>query len=149
MDLNVNVLTSCLKALWSKSRINLAPVNRTEPVLICSYNSTSVIENTEHIILHIFVCSEFCTINISNELMLIFTDTDLHNVIKKGNILKDIHKRYIMYQVSNFASCVHELFGEGLFSSFLPLKVNIYWFYVSSLSIQIALHTECLPEIKS
>lgn len=28
-----------------------------------------------------------------------FLDTDLHNVIKKGNILKDIHKRYIMYQV--------------------------------------------------
>ncbi|KOB69081.1 Mitogen-activated protein kinase [Operophtera brumata] len=25
--------------------------------------------------------------------------TDLHNVIKRGNILKDIHKRYIMYQM--------------------------------------------------
>ena len=54
--------------------------------------------------------------NISNGLMLFFTDTDLHNVIKKGNILKDIHKRYIMYQVSNFAACVHELFCQGLFS---------------------------------
>lgn len=34
-------------------------------------------------------------------IFLTLTDTDLHNVIKKGNILKDIHKRYIMYQVSN------------------------------------------------
>lgn len=55
--------------------------------------------------------------------MLFFTDTDLHNVIKKGNILKDIHKRYIMYQVSNFAACVGELFGQGLFSIFLGEQV--------------------------
>ena len=27
------------------------------------------------------------------------SDTDLHNVVKRGNILKDIHKRYIMYQL--------------------------------------------------
>ena len=33
--------------------------------------------------------------------MYLLIDTDLHNVIKKGNILKDIHKRYIMYQVKN------------------------------------------------
>lgn len=31
----------------------------------------------------------------------IFADTDLHNVIKKGNILKDVHRRYIMYQVTD------------------------------------------------
>ncbi|PZC70887.1 hypothetical protein B5X24_HaOG214680 [Helicoverpa armigera] len=28
-----------------------------------------------------------------------YMETDLHNVIKRGNILKDIHKRYIMYQM--------------------------------------------------
>lgn len=38
---------------------------------------------------------------VSYELMF-SPDTDLHNVIKKGNILKDIHKRYIMYQVRNY-----------------------------------------------
>ena len=35
------------------------------------------------------------------KLCLFPIDTDLHNVIKKGSILKDIHKRYIMYQVSS------------------------------------------------
>ncbi|XP_067937684.1 extracellular signal-regulated kinase 2-like [Watersipora subatra] len=28
-----------------------------------------------------------------------FMDTDLHNVVKRGSILKEIHKRYIMYQL--------------------------------------------------
>jgi hypothetical protein len=36
------------------------------------------------------------------------TDTDLHNVIKKGNILKDIHKRYIMYQVRIIEQILHD-----------------------------------------
>ena len=37
----------------------------------------------------------------------IFPDTDLHAVIKKGNILKDIHKRYIMYQVLKACNYLH------------------------------------------
>ncbi|XP_013413855.1 extracellular signal-regulated kinase 2-like [Lingula anatina] len=36
-----------------------------------------------------------------------FMDTDLHNVIKKGNILKDIHKRYIMYQLLKATKYMH------------------------------------------
>lgn len=36
-----------------------------------------------------------------------FMDTDLHNVIKKGNILKDIHKRYIMYQILKASMYLH------------------------------------------
>jgi mitogen-activated protein kinase 15 len=28
-----------------------------------------------------------------------FMETDLHHVIKKGNILKGIHRQYIMYQL--------------------------------------------------
>ena len=32
-------------------------------------------------------------------LIFAFLDTDLHNVVKRGSILKDIHKRYIMYQL--------------------------------------------------
>ncbi|XP_073256948.1 extracellular signal-regulated kinase 2-like isoform X1 [Porites lutea] len=36
-----------------------------------------------------------------------YMDTDLHNVIKKGNILKDIHKRYIMYQILKAAYYLH------------------------------------------
>jgi mitogen-activated protein kinase 15 len=34
-------------------------------------------------------------------------DTDLHNVIKRGNILKDIHKSYIMYQLFKATKYLH------------------------------------------
>ncbi|ELU10754.1 hypothetical protein CAPTEDRAFT_1572 [Capitella teleta] len=36
-----------------------------------------------------------------------FMDTDLHNVIKRGNILKDVHKRYIMYQLCKSIKYMH------------------------------------------
>lgn len=36
-----------------------------------------------------------------------FMDTDLHNVIKKGGILKDIHKQYIMYQLFRAVKYLH------------------------------------------
>lgn len=36
-----------------------------------------------------------------------YMDTDLHAVIKKGGILKDIHQRYIMYQLLNATSYMH------------------------------------------
>ncbi|XP_039265837.2 extracellular signal-regulated kinase 2-like [Styela clava] len=36
-----------------------------------------------------------------------FMDTDLHHVIKKGNILKDIHKQYIMYQLLKATMYLH------------------------------------------
>ena len=38
---------------------------------------------------------------------LFHLDTDLHAVIKKGGILKDIHKRYIMYQLINASMYIH------------------------------------------
>ena len=41
------------------------------------------------------------------DINIYFTDTDLHNVIKKGNILKDIHKRYIMYQLCKATHYMH------------------------------------------
>jgi len=34
-------------------------------------------------------------------------ETDLHNVIKRGNILKDVHKRYIMYQLLKATKYLH------------------------------------------
>ncbi|XP_037028876.1 extracellular signal-regulated kinase 7 [Bradysia coprophila] len=34
-------------------------------------------------------------------------DSDLHNVIKRGSILKDIHKRYVMYQLLNAMLYIH------------------------------------------
>ncbi|XP_057312245.1 extracellular signal-regulated kinase 2-like isoform X1 [Hydractinia symbiolongicarpus] len=36
-----------------------------------------------------------------------FMDTDLHNVIKKGSILKDVHKRYVMYQLFKAIKYIH------------------------------------------
>ncbi|XP_049940412.1 mitogen-activated protein kinase 15 [Schistocerca serialis cubense] len=36
-----------------------------------------------------------------------YMDTDLHNVIKRGNILKDVHKRYIMYQLLKATKYIH------------------------------------------
>nr|CAI5868816.1 unnamed protein product [Callosobruchus analis] len=36
-----------------------------------------------------------------------YMETDLHNVIKRGNILKDIHKRYIMYQLLKAIKYIH------------------------------------------
>ena len=34
-------------------------------------------------------------------------DTDLHNVIKRGNILKEVHKQYIMYQLFRATKYLH------------------------------------------
>ncbi|XP_031441893.1 mitogen-activated protein kinase 15 [Clupea harengus] len=36
-----------------------------------------------------------------------YMDTDLHAVIKKGNLLKDVHKRYIMYQLLKATKYLH------------------------------------------
>ncbi|PVD23664.1 hypothetical protein C0Q70_16937 [Pomacea canaliculata] len=36
-----------------------------------------------------------------------FMETDLHNVIKRGNILKDVHKRYVMYQLFKAIKYLH------------------------------------------
>jgi serine/threonine protein kinase len=37
----------------------------------------------------------------------IFSEADLHNVIRKGNILKDTHKRYVMYQLLKAMKYLH------------------------------------------
>lgn len=36
-----------------------------------------------------------------------FMESDLHNVIKRGSILKDIHKRFVMYQLLNATQYIH------------------------------------------
>lgn len=36
-----------------------------------------------------------------------FLDTDLHKIIKRGNILKDIHKKYITYQLLKAVKYIH------------------------------------------
>ncbi|XP_057327347.1 mitogen-activated protein kinase 15-like isoform X3 [Microplitis mediator] len=39
--------------------------------------------------------------------ILFILETDLHNVIKRGNILKDIHKVFIMYQLFKATKYIH------------------------------------------
>ncbi|KAL3287611.1 hypothetical protein HHI36_002080 [Cryptolaemus montrouzieri] len=36
-----------------------------------------------------------------------YMETDLHNIIKKGNILKEIHKKYVMYQLLKAVKYIH------------------------------------------
>ena len=37
----------------------------------------------------------------------IYSEADLHNVIRKGSILKDMHKRYVMYQLLKAMKYLH------------------------------------------
>ncbi|XP_014487819.1 PREDICTED: putative serine/threonine-protein kinase C05D10.2 [Dinoponera quadriceps] len=40
-------------------------------------------------------------------LVFVYMETDLHNVIKRGNILKDIHKIFIMHQLFKAIKYIH------------------------------------------
>ncbi|CAH8535520.1 unnamed protein product [Schistosoma turkestanicum] len=50
-----------------------------------------------------------------------YMETDLHNVIRKGNILKDIHKQYIMYQLFKATAYLHS--GEVIHRDLKPSNV--------------------------
>lgn len=52
-----------------------------------------------------------------------FMESDLHNIIKRGSILKDIHKRYVMYQVLNATNFIHS--GNIIVSSPVTSKLLI------------------------
>ncbi|KAK3089406.1 hypothetical protein FSP39_003376 [Pinctada imbricata] len=55
----------------------------------------------------IYLVFEFMDTDELRRFDLIFTETDLHNVIKRGSILKDVHKRYIMYQMFKATKYLH------------------------------------------
>uniref|UniRef100_A0A914W455 Mitogen-activated protein kinase n=1 Tax=Plectus sambesii TaxID=2011161 RepID=A0A914W455_9BILA len=61
--------------------------------------------------------------NNDKDIYLVFEymDTDLHNVIKKGNILKDIHKQYIMCQLFRAVKFLHT--GNVLHRDLKPSNV--------------------------
>lgn len=52
-----------------------------------------------------------------------FMESDLHNVIKRGNILKDIHKRFVMYQLLNATQYIHS--GNVIHRDMKPSNVLI------------------------
>ena len=57
--------------------------------------------------LHFVESQVVCLSNDAAFYYLVVTDTDLHNVIKRGNILKDVHKRYITYQILKATKYLH------------------------------------------
>lgn len=52
-----------------------------------------------------------------------FMESDLHNVIKRGSILKDIHKRFVMYQLLNATQYIHS--GNVIHRDMKPSNVLI------------------------
>uniref|UniRef100_A0A1I8P293 Mitogen-activated protein kinase n=1 Tax=Stomoxys calcitrans TaxID=35570 RepID=A0A1I8P293_STOCA len=52
-----------------------------------------------------------------------YMESDLHNIIKKGAILKDIHKRYVMYQLINAIKYIHS--GNVIHRDLKPSNVLI------------------------
>lgn len=52
-----------------------------------------------------------------------YMESDLHNVIKRGSILKDIHKRYVMYQLFNATNYIHS--GNVIHRDMKPSNVLV------------------------
>lgn len=52
-----------------------------------------------------------------------YMESDLHNVIRRGSILKDIHKRYIMYQLLNATNFIHS--GNVIHRDMKPSNVLV------------------------
>lgn len=61
------------------------------------------------------------------------TETDLHNVIKKGNILRDVHKQYIMYQLFKATAYLHSAEvihrDQKVSARVIDLKMNEFYYY--------------------
>ncbi|XP_017485927.1 PREDICTED: serine/threonine-protein kinase BUR1-like [Rhagoletis zephyria] len=61
--------------------------------------------------------------NLDIYLIFEYMESDLHNIIKKGTILKDIHKRYVMYQLINAVKYIHS--GNVIHRDLKPSNVLI------------------------
>ncbi|KAI8127969.1 hypothetical protein FF38_04847 [Lucilia cuprina] len=61
--------------------------------------------------------------NLDIYLIFEYMESDLHNIIKRGTILKDIHKRYIMYQLINAIKYIHS--GNVIHRDLKPSNVLI------------------------
>lgn len=61
--------------------------------------------------------------NLDFYLVFEYMDSDLHNVIKKGDVLKDIHKRFVMYQLINAIKYMHS--GNVIHRDLKPSNILI------------------------
>ncbi|KRK06977.1 uncharacterized protein Dyak_GE15459, isoform B [Drosophila yakuba] len=61
--------------------------------------------------------------NLDFYLVFEFMESDLHNVIKKGDVLKDIHKRFVMYQLINAIKYMHS--GNVIHRDLKPSNILI------------------------
>ncbi|XP_065364641.1 extracellular signal-regulated kinase 7 [Calliphora vicina] len=61
--------------------------------------------------------------NLDIYLIFEYMESDLHNIIKRGTILKDIHKRYVMYQLINAINYIHS--GNVIHRDLKPSNVLI------------------------
>lgn len=73
----------------------------------------------------IFILLNFCRAanNLDFYLVFEYMDSDLHNVIKKGDVLKDIHKRFVMYQLINAIKYMHS--GNVIHRDLKPSNILI------------------------
>ncbi|XP_017055573.1 extracellular signal-regulated kinase 7 [Drosophila ficusphila] len=61
--------------------------------------------------------------NLDFYLVFEYMESDLHNVIKKGDVLKDIHKRFVMYQLINAIKYMHS--GNVIHRDLKPSNILI------------------------
>ncbi|KMZ08947.1 uncharacterized protein Dsimw501_GD16072, isoform C [Drosophila simulans] len=61
--------------------------------------------------------------NLDFYLVFEFMESDLHNVIKRGNVLKDVHKRFVMYQLINAIKFIHS--GNVIHRDLKPSNILI------------------------
>jgi len=65
----------------------------------------------------------------------VFADTDLHNVIRRGTILKDVHKRFIMYQLLKATKYIHS-------GNVIHRDQKVCDFILCEFDIQVTVHRD-------
>uniref|UniRef100_A0A4W5L6T3 Mitogen-activated protein kinase 15 n=1 Tax=Hucho hucho TaxID=62062 RepID=A0A4W5L6T3_9TELE len=73
-----------------------------------------------------------------------YMDTDLHAVIKKGNLLKDIHKRYVMHQLLKATKYLH---SGNVIHRDQKVQYNVWVTFLFPQPSNILLDTDCFVKL--